>query len=64
MERQNPKIAKTFQYNIGTPKSVTIPDIKLYYRTIVIKTALHCHKIRQVNVWNLMEDPDLNRHTY
>ena len=64
MEKQNPKVAKSFQYNIGNPQSVTIPDIKLYYRTVVIKTALYCQKIRQVNVWNLMEDPDLNPHSY
>lgn len=46
-------IAKTIQYNKRTSRGITVPDFKLYYRTIVIKTG------RQVNG---IEDPDVDPH--
>jgi hypothetical protein len=33
-----------------------MPDLKLYYRAIVIKTAWYCYSERQVEQWNITED--------
>jgi hypothetical protein len=41
-----------------------MPDIKLYYRGIVIKIAWYWYSDRQVEQSNKIEDPEMNPHTY
>jgi uncharacterized protein (DUF736 family) len=41
-----------------------MPDFKLHYRAIVVKTAWSWYSNRQVNQWNIITDPEMNPHIY
>lgn len=42
---------------------ITIPDFKLYYRTVVMKTG-YWNENRHINQCNTIENTDISLHTY